>query len=162
MTEDPSIAAWQHELAASGQAANQCPHCGSYRYGEPTPVDDLIAQIRAAIDEDERMAEAAFEQARHGEWEYRPGSDDGVYAAGGAIEVFRSDAYGYTRLGNAYGQHIARHDPARVLRQAAAHRTILEIHSGPHSCGFSDYDDADPCGTLLAFAEAYGIEVHHV
>lgn len=54
--------------------------------------------------------------------------------------------------------HNQRHWPDRIERQAAAFRKILDIHSGPHSCGFSDYDDADPCGTQLALAEVYGID----
>lgn len=127
-------------------------------------MDDRIARIREAIDEDERRAEAAFDQARHGEWEYRPGSDDGLYAAGGAIEIFRSDAYGYTRIGGAYGQHIARHDPARVLLQVAAHRKMLELHDQSETHGDFTYcracgTTARPCETLRALAEAYGIEI---
>lgn len=129
-------------------------------------MDDLIARIRAAIDEDERMAEAAFGQARHGEWEYRPGSDDGVYVAGGAIEIFRSDAYGYTRLGNAYGQHIARHDPARVLRTVQVYRDLL-VGAEAALCA-TDEDPNDPVRasdaaharhTLEDLADIYGIEV---
>ena len=36
-------------------------------------------------------------------------------------------------------RHIARHDPARVLREVEAKRRILDFHSGPHSCGSSDH-----------------------
>lgn len=91
-------------------------------------MNDLLQKLEAAIAETKRIAEAAFDQARHGEWEYRPGSDDGVYAAGGAVEIFRGDAYGYTHLGDAYGQHIAHNDPARVLRRVARDRAILKRH----------------------------------
>lgn len=51
--------------------------------------------------------------------------------------------------------HIVRHDPVRVLREVEAKREIVNVHSGPHSCGVSDYDDDDPCPTLrlLAFPD---------
>lgn len=58
-------------------------------------------------------------------------------------------------------EHIARHDPARVLAEVAAHRRIVELHSdddGSCSCCGSagEYDVPWPCKTveLLALPHA--------
>lgn len=71
--------------------------------------------------------------------------------------------------------HIARHDPAAVLRRCVADRKILEEHkpqggghSGHYACEGCGYDGADYCSepvtehvndcpTLLALAEGYGL-----
>jgi hypothetical protein len=108
-------------------------------------VDDLITRLRAAIDEEERIANAAIRTLADGGWTWQ-GLVDGLW---------KRDVYDLDPL----WEYIERNDADGRLRQVAAHREILDIHSGPHSCGFSDYDDADPCGTLLALAKAYGIEV---
>lgn len=54
-------------------------------------------------------------------------------------------------------EHMARHDPARVLRDVEAKRRILAIHSNH---GHDQYcvDSADPCIELRALA---GIWPHH-
>lgn len=49
-------------------------------------------------------------------------------------------------------RHIERHDPARVLREVAAKRSIIEEHSGTHSCGADHATDDDPCNTLKFMA----------
>ncbi len=75
------------------------------------------------------------------------------------------------------GVHIELNDPASVLRRCAADRTILAAHPyttrvvnpgyGPHSAGFGcetchDWDGVPEgrgnCDTVLALAEAYGLE----
>ena len=67
---------------------------------------DLASFIRARLDEDEAMANAA---AKYHSW-----SDNPWYSG----EI-----------------HIARHDPARVLRQVTAMRAILDAHDRPeHYC----------------------------
>jgi hypothetical protein len=76
------------------------------------------------------------------------------------------------------GDHIALHDPARVLREVAAKRKILELHVRVilRAGGGADYykttnvcrsceprrgalvgEHSWPCPTLLALAEGYGI-----
>lgn len=116
-------------------------------------MDDLIARIRAAIDEDERIAKAAVN------WSY------------GAQE--------WADAGEPDWVHIARHDPARVLRQVAAHRKILDIveqtraietnaseriRSGTHTPTYlRDWNDAQRELAVLQpileiLAETYGIE----
>lgn len=88
-------------------------------------MPDLVERLTAALDEEEQIANAAIREAGGGHWE---ATTDGIYTDGGI--VFHGATYGGTHLEEAYGQHIIRHDPARVLRQVEAHRKILEKH--PH------------------------------
>lgn len=154
---------------------------------------ELTAKLRAALDEDERMAYLATE---HGEtWTY-----DGTHRDGPRVQIsagirlsdnLTSDAQwwergdvnssvwtcddyedgcpGMAESWEAEGRHMARHDPARVLRQVAAMRKILDEHEIEEpgtdyqycrSCQDHERHDAHsaPCPTLLALAEAYGIE----
>jgi hypothetical protein len=84
---------------------------------------ELIERIRAVLDEDERIAVAAAEAGEAEEW-----SKDEI---------------------NPVLVHMSRHDPARVLRQVAAMREILEHAS------VMDQDGDYLASTL---AEACGIE----
>jgi len=70
---------------------------------------ELIERIRAVLDEDEWIAIAAArrDDGREGSW-----TPVGLRTAFDA----RVD------------DHIARHDPARVLRQVAAHRKLLDVY----------------------------------
>jgi hypothetical protein len=147
---------------------------------------ELIERIKAAIDEDERVANAATP----GRWvvggwrgasrsnvhapDYRPkGFSNGQHVAEtivaeGGMGPWAADLRG-SGFPHANAEHVARHDPARVLRQVAAHRKILEEHD--IECPGENYQycrvchdyqrhDAQsaPCVTLLALAEVYGIE----
>lgn len=153
-------------------------------------MDDLIARIRAAIDEDERVALAANPSP----WRWRiEGADhldqntvfgDGSPRGFDKLRHVCSVDYAWEREANA--AHIIRHDPARVLRQVAAHRKILAEHSDPHGRAqiravVPDYPDRDHCGdcgtnpcqreewcdrcgwqlcpTVLALADVYRIDV---
>ena len=76
---------------------------------------DLIAFLRARLDEDERDARLAASVIPPGEGWYR----------------ITQDAIADPRFARTYGlayQHIARWDPARVLAEAAAKRAIIERH----------------------------------
>jgi hypothetical protein len=157
---------------------------------------DLIAKIRAAIDEDERVALAATP----GPWHVANSIDfEGVVVHGpdtikwagidsktglwvehlGPVEVVEEDTENGPTVGRVDAEHMVRHDPTRVLRQAAALRKILELHQriagDPHydhpdtctECGTSIYDRNGqqrtsqrswPCPTLLALADIYGID----
>lgn len=125
-------------------------------------MDSLLDQLRAAIDEDERIALAV----RHEEWTE-------------AVEPGHMNEYDEPEH-----NHITRHAPARVLRQVAAHQKILELHQidytafryniygEPQRAGWvcsvcSECVDGEPqrgdgpaCPTVVLLAEAYGIEVH--
>lgn len=88
--------------------------------------EDLIAFVRARLDERERVADMASEGAA--EWrtwtqtdpEYEPGriEDDG----GGVV------VYDEGRPTYAQAAHIAMHDPAWVLRDVEAKRKILALY----------------------------------
>ena len=75
--------------------------------------DGLIAFIAARLDDDEAAALAAAGQY----WEYR---DSWVWAS--SFEV--ADVFGIPDTDET-GTHIARHDPARVLREVAVKRAML-------------------------------------
>ena len=61
--------------------------------------------------------------------------------------------------------HIARHDPARVLREVTAKRAIIELHGRSHECSTYDHNgdvdhcswclDPEDCSTLKALAAIY-------
>lgn len=79
-------------------------------------VEDLVQWLRAQLDEDETTARrATVRQAGGGVWAY-DGSD--VQAESG-LGVAR-------RIVPVHGEHIARHDPARVLREIDAKRQLME------------------------------------
>lgn len=101
---------------------------------------DLIARLREAIDKTEQIARAAV------------GFDYGV-------KDWADD-------GDPVNVHIARHDPASVLRMVAAHRKILELHAcAPYRYQWEaergicrECEDVEwPCPTVLALAEAYDL-----
>jgi len=99
-------------------------------------VTDLRDFIAARLDEDEQIARNASSpvpvgadretwsydregfavRASHGRWNVATRRDDPADAR----EIHMTDSY---------GQHIARHDPARVLREVAAKRRVMERHS---------------------------------
>jgi hypothetical protein len=109
-------------------------------------------------------------------------NDSHVYELGeGGRMVFDAMGSGYPNSRKAAQvQHAIRHDPARVLRQVAAMRKILDEHAPADwadyndgnrivtrcwRCSGGDIDVADiagwhrfPCGTILALAEALGVE----
>lgn len=126
---------------------------------------DLINKLTAALDETERIALAAIEGGRcdypdlhdHANW-HAPSRGD--VASCGTILVFAD--YPDERVVD----HIVHNDPAHVLRQVAAHRKILELHSGSHECTSAEDNcvwidgiSGAICETVKIAAEAYGIEV---
>ena len=156
-------------------------------------MSDLVAFLLARIGEDEATAKAAT--AGPWEWdepfqsEYPGGewTDQGpnltsktatwmTPEGGGPYPVTVLSAWGYDAWGiNAEAAdqaHIARHDPARVLREAEAKRKILAEHasgypttypkpSGQPTCGIChcgtwDWEPCDwPCATVRALAAVY-------
>lgn len=135
-------------------------------------MTDLIERIKAAIDEDEQVANAAIEQVGDGDWEQRgtrivtESNRDREVADYAIVECI---------------DHIARHDPARMLRQVEGARKILALHQPVavlnndgvrvigHECkacfdspapyseppySMTDY----PCPTVRALAEMFGVE----
>ena len=111
-------------------------------------MDEVIAAIRARLDDDERIALAAYpnawhiEETRHHEFLIVP-------------DYFPSTPAVARTASN--GEHIARWDPARVLAAVRGHRKILdEIERLDRSADV----DSGPAATALlaALAEAVGIE----
>jgi len=84
-------------------------------------VDDLVEWLRAQLDEDERIARAA---AREGgpAWQY-DGHAVLTRREGDLVAVGSQDFLELER-----GNHIAAHDPARVLRETAAKRRMVEAY----------------------------------
>jgi hypothetical protein len=74
---------------------------------------DLIAFLIARLDEDERTARAA-EESGGGDW----------WTAEEVLHRLTTDADGHSDA-----IHIARHDPARVLRDVKADRALLRRHT---------------------------------
>lgn len=105
-------------------------------------MTDIVEFIKARLDEDEAIADAAV----------------------------RFD-YGVTNWcdeGDHVNRHIARHDPARVLREVAAKRALLDAHCtdpkyggteclGCHANFQEEYwtQDINKCPTLRAIASVY-------
>lgn len=83
--------------------------------------DELVAWLRQQLDDDERMARAAADNGA--EWRY---SDSGIYPSNKSRHPGALVVGGYGYLDEAYGEHIARHDPARVLADVDAKRRILD------------------------------------
>lgn len=81
--------------------------------------DDLVAFLRARLDEDEQTAAAASP----GPWHANAESDEVL--AVDDITVADGFALSGQQL-RATTAHIARHDPARVLREVEAKRGVIE------------------------------------
>jgi Family of unknown function (DUF6221) len=87
-------------------------------------TDDLAAFIAARLDEDEAAAtEAAREECP--EWRRRY-PNPGLYE--GTTDISDINGTIVARAGTPIAAHIARHDPARGLREVAAKRRVLERH----------------------------------
>lgn len=83
---------------------------------------DLAAFVTARLGEDEAAAKAA--QLRHaGPWSHADNPDSPLPVAASLYDS-RDESVGVIR-GSYLAAHIARHDPARVLREVAAKRAIL-------------------------------------
>ena len=117
-------------------------------------MDDLTAFITARLDEDEAVAKAATIE-HLGTW--RP-----VWIlASDAARIVDTDGMliGGSQL-RGEAEHIARHDPARVLREVTAKRAMVAQHSrNPgtvfDACDWCSHEAADypwPCPTIRAIA----------
>ncbi|MGW8366982.1 DUF6221 family protein [Streptomyces wedmorensis] len=92
-------------------------------------MDDLIAFLRARLDDDEQTARAAKPGPWHVE-EDTPSSTRWVANEERTLEV----GLGY--VGNrteSDAEHIARHDPTRVLRATEGLRGLLQRYEEPES-----------------------------
>lgn len=130
-----------------------------------TDAADMIAFYRARLDEDAEAARAAtWDDGQSATWTDRPPRasyerhtvvdfcDDGVVV----VTPENADADGV-------GQHVARHDPARALREAETHRAIVDAYlppgGDPHSglpCTGSVALDPDGVAYAEDAAEPWG------
>jgi hypothetical protein len=124
--------------------------------------DELVTWLNAALDDDERIAKAAGERSPN--WH----ANEEGYGAG-AVEHdgkhYAPIVYDEGYPSEDEAEHIARHDPARVLAEVAAKRRILALHSEPHLCPdvdgilgggmYSAYVTPDECPTVRVLALPY-------
>jgi hypothetical protein len=89
-------------------------------------MDDLVVWLRQQLDEDERGALAASP----GPWS--PDAESHEVVAVDGITVADGFALSGPQL-RATVEHIARHDPARVLREVEAKRRIVDEHVHEHA-----------------------------
>lgn len=107
-------------------------------------MTDIVAFLTARYDEDERDARATMEPGETGAWAF-------VQARDGELKVI--DGLGWTVADWLDGQpwpvgpHIARHDPARVLRKVAAERAILAAHDTVEVPNIEDTGRINACTT---------------
>jgi Family of unknown function (DUF6221) len=98
-------------------------------------TDDLAAFLKARLDEDEAAAKAT--QAAAAEWFLGSSEDDDKRSIRytGPSTLYPGESWDYCiadRVTEDAAAHIARHDPARVLREIEAKRAILaQWEAGP-------------------------------
>jgi hypothetical protein len=150
--------------------------------------DDLVTRLLAAIEETERVAQAATP----GPWRYNPNKhwhkpgtcwfEEAVFTGPAGKDAVCIAGTGETDHPEAMARaaHIAHNDPAAVLRRCNADRYIVESHPATavfdpgssevpgfvcETCvqydryGFPMDDSSYPCTTLRKLAEGYGLEV---
>lgn len=105
------------------------------------PGDVLTAFIAARLDEDEAIARAAGD-ATPPPW----------HAAGGDI-MSRADGRCAANADGPEAPHIARHDPARVLREVAAKRAM--VAECVRTCEYEDYGHALAGAVIKVMAAAW-------
>lgn len=126
-------------------------------------MDDLVRWLGVQLDEDQRIAEAARGQGE-GRWHHETSYPNGYVYDGGVQPV----VYDESTPSPEEAEHIAAHDPARVLREIDAKRRIMECHeawvasNGDTICGRCGREHIDgrpgghfPCQTLRLLALPY-------
>jgi Family of unknown function (DUF6221) len=86
---------------------------------------DLVEWIRAQLEDDQRFAQR-LQDHRPGPWTID--ADYGGEPAGGTAVMDSAGELVAVARGGYVGDYIADHDPARVLRDVAAHRKIIDVH----------------------------------
>lgn len=126
--------------------------------------DQLVAAVRAALDDTERLAR----RATSAPWTSDdPFMRDAVHAplvSIGEFQVYVADCLGKEMgpFARYNAEHIARHDPATVLRRVAADRRVLGRHQPCvncdgecHACG---HNPPWPCPDFADLADRLGID----
>ncbi|QVQ51312.1 hypothetical protein J4H86_21220 [Spiractinospora alimapuensis] len=98
-------------------------------------MTDIVEFLRARLDDDEQAAHLAAAQARHEQWSAYGSAEEEVWSVG-APHPDHPDGSKWYRLGGTLlrqsghrhlAEHVARHDPERVLREIAAKRQIIDL-----------------------------------
>lgn len=101
---------------------------------------NIIDFLHARIDDDETIATAAYGGTIDAEWyakeeHSRVYTGDWVTVVSADVENVRHGETAYHGLARASVNHIARHDPARVLADCKAKREILERFTPEYGMG---------------------------
>lgn len=116
-------------------------------------VNELIEFLTARMTEDEATAKAASDHGDDLEWRFDYQSQPRPRIAGAPWESSHhsgiwecedpdDDCREFRALGEATGEHIARHDPARVLREVESGRDLLMAYTDAISW-LGDYEDPE-------------------
>lgn len=119
---------------------------------------DLVRQILAAIEATERDAQTAA-KVGGASWSVEAFTPSSPEALPAVVWVVDEAEDGMAMVnGDRRARHIARHDPASVLRRCAADQKLVQLHAGPHECADDDYTNrADHCAVIALLADAYGV-----
>ncbi|GAA4687922.1 DUF6221 family protein [Streptomyces youssoufiensis] len=126
-------------------------------------MDDLVRWLGEQLDEDEAAARAAGGTAWH--WEHSVGDmcDDrtcpyGELTTDEAV-IMQVHGFDVRQDDRQVADHVARHDPARVLREIDAKRRILAEHALNGwvctTCDNGEVEQVFPCPTLRLLALPY-------
>jgi hypothetical protein len=100
-------------------------------------MDELVEFLRARLDEDECVARAAAQEGASWVSDVRYGS---VIAEDASDLAVFPVVYDEGRPLSEQAEHIARHDPARALREVAAKRALIECYEA-HRGWYKDEPD---------------------
>jgi hypothetical protein len=121
-------------------------------------ASDLHAFVTARLDEDERVArEAIAENDGEADWQIKqPDPDEPSWRTPRLLWLNVMDSCDPESMPPAMAEHIALHDPERVLRRVAADRRILDLHRSvqKRSTG-SDGGFIEDCQTCEHFPAQY-------
>lgn len=125
-------------------------------------MSELVEWLKAQLDEDERIAQAASEWP----WTLHPEGDkilrhnDGTYDDWEDEDLIVVETMGWSsQATRSNGLHVIRWEPSQVVQDIAAKRLIIGYHSGSHECSGEDgncmWIPADEvCDTVRALASA--------
>lgn len=115
-----------------------------------TETPPLMAFLNARLDDDERVARAVGGEQWHADTHIGDEYNIGV-VVGSRGERIASCGVESLDDGDVRAEHIARHDPARELREVEAKRRIMAIHNRradvfPDTAGGTFENCCDGCG----------------
>lgn len=114
---------------------------------------DLVSWLRAQLDADEATARAVEDNSAPWDGQWKADGPDCLRTYNDWV-LF----YAHTHpLPPGLVNHVARHDPARVLRETGAKRRILHVHVDQRECERCAWfnDEHYPCETLCLLGLPY-------